>query len=235
MVICTTVGNIDDISEKIIPFFEKYTLQSNKYFDWLLFRYAVQAQKNRSSYNSFANERNSLKTKFYNTSKPNRNLSVECFLGFSDGESCFAVSIVNKSVQPQFIIGIHQKDEDLCFRIKALLECGCVYQRKNGFLIFQISKYDDLLNKLLPLFYFKEKYHRLRTKKRLCVSIFTRILHILNIKKKGPKDKSDFWLNEIILLKKRMSFYKKIQVEDKVRTFVRTKEVTKSNINLEIE
>jgi LAGLIDADG endonuclease len=214
-----TVGNLDDISEKIIPFFEKYTLQSNKYFDWLLFRYAVQAQKNRSSHNSFANERNSLKTKFYNTSKPNRNLSVEWFLGFCDGEACFTISIVKKIVRPQFIIGLHQKDEDLCFRIKAFLECGCVYQRKSGIIIYQISKREDLLKKLLPLFYIQDKYHRLRTKKRLCVSIFARIL---KIEKKGPKDKSDFWLNEIRLLKKRMSDSKKRQVEDKVRTFVRT-------------
>jgi len=48
-----TVGNLKDIYDKIIPFFEKYTLHSNKYFDWLLFRYALQAQKDHSSHNSF--------------------------------------------------------------------------------------------------------------------------------------------------------------------------------------
>ena len=222
-----TVGNLDDICEKIIPFFEKYTLQSNKYFDWLLFRYAVQAQKSRTSHNSFALERSSLKTKVYNISKPKRNLSVEWFLGpKADGEACFTISIVKKVVRPQFLIGLHQKDENLCYRIKDFLECGCVYQRKSGIIIYQISKREDLLKKYLSILILHSgpKAHRLRTKKRLCVSIFARILKL----EKRKEDKSQFWLNEIRLLKKRMSDYKKRQVEDKVRTFVRTKEVTKS-------
>ncbi|GJP47535.1 hypothetical protein CLOM_g6717 [Closterium sp. NIES-68] len=150
-------------------------------------------------------ERNSLKKRFYNTSKPNRELTTDWFLGFCDGEACFTVSLVNKVVRPQFIIGIHQKDQDLCYKIKNLLECGSVYQRKSGFIIYQISKCEDLLKKLLPLLYINGKYHRLRTKKKLCVSYFARILQ--KVKKK--EDKTDTWLNHIRLLKKRMSDYKK--------------------------
>jgi hypothetical protein len=76
---------------------------------------------------------------------------------------------------------------------------------KSGYIVYHRSKRQDLLKILRTYFYTNGKYHRLRTKKRLCVFYFARILQKLQKK----EDKTDRWWNHMRLLKRRMSSYKK--------------------------
>jgi hypothetical protein len=98
-------------------------------------------------------------------------------VGFIDGDGCFTVSIVRSvGPRPQFILGLKASDKGVAERIQAFLGCGTVYQRKNGFIIYQISAHKDLRLRLFPLLYTRGHSHLLRTQKRHSVSLFRRIV-----------------------------------------------------------
>lgn len=127
-----------------------HTLQTQKYYDWLKFQYAVQAKVSKRKITK--DDVNRTYEDCIRQAIPSRPLAAGWFLGFADGESCFTVSIGNKYVRPQFIIGLHGRDRLICERIKLFLKCGIVYQRKDGVVVYQVSKLEELIQ-LKPIFY----------------------------------------------------------------------------------
>jgi len=181
-----TVDVLEDLRSVIIPFFEKHTLQSQKYYDWLKFRYALQSKFRSKSERAHSSvDINSVKLFFENSKKesiPSRPITKDWFIGFMDGDGCLRISIIQPKgkvyhqVINQLVIGTHSRDSLLCERIQSFLGCGTISFRKDGFVIFQVSKREDLLIRVLPLFYINGRYHTLQTHKRRRASLFWRIL-----------------------------------------------------------
>lgn len=91
-----TVSSLRELQEVIIPFFQKYTLHTQKYYDWLRFRNAVQAKAAKKITSKavcfvYLDLEGCKKEAI-----PNRALTPDCFIGFVDGEGSFTVSIVKK-------------------------------------------------------------------------------------------------------------------------------------------
>jgi hypothetical protein len=163
-----SVGNLTALQSVIIPFFETNRLHTSKYCTWLKFRSAVLALH---SPNTMLDGQNSTYESI--ETKP---MSASWFIGFVDGEGCFTVSIVTQYPRPQFLIGIHHQDQSVCEGIQSFLGCGLVYKRKNGVVVFQISRRRDLIHSLFPVLYTRGNCHCLRTQKRRNASLFRRIV-----------------------------------------------------------
>ena len=79
-------------------------------------------------------------------------------VGFTEGEGCFSI-IINESstiktgfqIQLRFKLTQHIIDEKLMKSLVEYLNCGKVYIYKDT-VEFQITKFADLINKILPLF-----------------------------------------------------------------------------------
>ena len=79
-------------------------------------------------------------------------------VGFTEAEGCFSV-IINESstiktgfqIQLRFKLTQHIKDENLMKSLVEFLNCGKVYVYKDT-VDFKITKFADLINKVLPLF-----------------------------------------------------------------------------------
>lgn len=206
-----TVEESRALDSVIIPFFEKHTLQTQKYYDWLKFKYAVQSKVSKRKITKSDVDR--IDGDCRTQPIPSRPLTAGWFIGFADGESCFTVSIVKKAVMPQFIIGLHRRDRAICERIQSFLNCGIVYTRKSGVVVFQISKLEALITRFRPLFYIAGRFHTLRTHKRRRASFFWRIIHYMQ----EGLHRNSKGLNQIKHWKEKMRFPKKIQEEDQVR------------------
>lgn len=76
----------------------------------------------------------------------------EWFVGFTDAEGCFRIGINNKVVRFNFIICLHVDDIEVLEFIKSRLNCGTISKTGKGLVSFYISKQEDLLNILIPLF-----------------------------------------------------------------------------------
>jgi LAGLIDADG endonuclease len=174
-----TVGAVQELQAIILPFFNRYSLQSQKYYDWLVFNYAIQSKISLGNSFGISDVKLYQKTCQKDQSLPERPISSSWFVGFADGEGCFTVSIVKKAVSTQFVIGLHPRDESLCKRIQSFLGCGTVYRRKSGVVVFQVSKREDIISRILPLCYRSGaqhtsvlRWHALRTHKRRRFSLF---------------------------------------------------------------
>ena len=183
-----SVGNLDALTSVIIPFFETHPLRTSKSIRWTHFREMMQTLQNKT------------KTVLPEIEAP---ITASWLLGFMDGDGCFTVSI-GAYVAPQFVLGVHQEDFELCERIRAFLECGVVYRRKSGFVIYQISRRADLIHRLFPLLFTHRNCHCLRTQKRHSASLFRRIVLALE----QQKHKLPEGMKQIRAWKARMSALK---------------------------
>ena len=104
----------------IIPFFKKYQLQTSK----------------RQSFENFVN---TLNTNLLLDYKPIDYLNIYWLIGFIDAEGCFVCSLINRTIRPQFIIGLKATDKDIIKKIKHFLGFGISYTRKNSVEVFQLS------------------------------------------------------------------------------------------------
>nr|ADZ76451.1 LAGLIDADG homing endonuclease [Leptographium truncatum] len=173
------VSNIEQIVNKIIPFFEKYTLFSQKRGDFILFCKVVELIKNKehltlnglmkiisikAAMNLGLSE--NLKKEFPGCLSVKRpefglsNLNKRWLAGFIEGEACFFVSIYNspksklgKAVQLVFKITQRIRDKILIESIVELLNCGRVEVRKsNEACDFTVTSIKEIENYIIPLF-----------------------------------------------------------------------------------
>ena len=70
-------------------------------------------------------------------------ITRDWFVGFSDAESCFYVSMVKDYPRPQFVIGLHLRDQPILEAIHNFLNCGRVYIKRPtsgaNYAVYQIS------------------------------------------------------------------------------------------------
>ena len=148
-----TVTKIKDLNDYIIPHFESYTLQSDKFIDYKLWSEAVRIMIAKDhltdegffrviSLKTALNRGISpkLKEEFPNVTILSRaklnyssdSLDNNWIAGFCAAEGSFNVSITNSKdrklqVRARFTIGLNSKDEHLLIKIKNQLGSGNVY------------------------------------------------------------------------------------------------------------
>ena len=78
--------------------------------------------------------------------------------GFTTGEGCFSVFIkksqsikIESQITLRFQLTQHERDEQLMSSLIEYFNCGNVYRNKNTF-EFRVIKFDDIIDKILPLF-----------------------------------------------------------------------------------
>jgi len=78
--------------------------------------------------------------------------------GFTTGEGSFSIKITNSSsnrlefqVQLAFTLTQHDRDKELMSSLVNYLDCGNVYKNRET-VDFQIKKFNDLTNKVIPFF-----------------------------------------------------------------------------------
>lgn len=88
--------------------------------------------------------------RFY-TSDANLNINPWFICGFTDGEGCFSVSIIEnkefktgKRVLPSFQITLHKKDKPLLEQIQSYLGVGKIYKQGSELIQFRVQSLKDL-------------------------------------------------------------------------------------------
>lgn len=178
----------ESIKKKVIPFFEKYPLQTEK----------------RKSFDCFAKSADAsvaLPNPGGNLEKREETFSFSIndgwFAGFVDAEGCFSVSIVKGYPRPQLVLGAPQKERPLLEALQTYLQCGRIRLRKDGFLIYQISSTKDFQDHIFPKLFTRSGSPLLRTIKRISSQKFRKIV-ILFLKKEHL---TQFGMEKIIKLK----------------------------------
>jgi hypothetical protein len=174
------INKLDDITNILIPHFDKYPLISQKYGDFIIFKNIVELMNKNEHLNkdgiikiinlkAVLNKGLSdiLKINFPNLikierSKVNFPIYIDPYLigGFFSGDGCFSVSIYKSSshkigygVLFQVTFTQHSRDEVLFNNIKKVLECGNIikYSKRNA-IVLKISNFKDIYYKMIPLF-----------------------------------------------------------------------------------
>lgn len=171
------VGSLEEISNVIIPHFDKYPSITQKFAYFLLWKKAIiiisrkehlspeklQAILNiRASINLGISE--SLEKEFPDTMAINRPLvenkvipDPQWLAGFTSGEGCFFINIFKSktktgiAVRLRFILAQHVRDEQLMRSLIELFGCGNVHFSKKA-VYFAVEKFSDLENKIIPFF-----------------------------------------------------------------------------------
>lgn len=177
-----TVNSVEDIVKVVIPYFDKYPLESKKYIDYMLFKSAVLLVKEKKHHIDkglcFAKEviniqaslnrglTEILSANFPDTIPVNRPLSrvSDCLnynwlLGFIEGEGCFFVSLSTNSLKTKSYVNLlfkitqHKRDIELIKRIANFLDCGFIIEQPNVSTVsLNCKKTSDILNKIIPFF-----------------------------------------------------------------------------------
>ena len=176
------VSSVQELTNVILPHFDKYPLITKKRADYLLFKSALDIINNKQSKKSLSIEyikklieikgslnwvlSDVLKKAFPDIAPVLRpevelpsQISSQWLAGFIDAEGCFYI-LTSKSklyktgisVQLQFSITQHSRDEKLMLKLKDFLKCGFVkYGKSQPVMTYNISKLSDIQNILLPL------------------------------------------------------------------------------------
>lgn len=162
----------------IINHFNSYALLTHKWSDYELFKQAYILIKNKEDLTleglkkivSIKASMNNGLTPVLKKAFPNvvamlrpsvKNQAItdpNWIAGFVEGEGCFFV-VVNKSplsklglaVRLSFNISQHIRDEKLLRSLKIYLNCGIIHIDSNGLVRYVISKFSDIVEKLIPL------------------------------------------------------------------------------------
>ena len=159
------VSSIKHLKEIIIPFFNKYNLQTSKKNS---FEKLVHKLNLNSNLNLIKNE--------------NKILSSDWLIGFIDAEGSFVCSLIGKQFISQFIIGLNSKDAEILDYIQNYLGFGIRYTRKDGTEIFQLSSQKDKYLFVTKYLLTKGNKDRLRTEKRICARKWSKIILLIQEK-----------------------------------------------------
>lgn len=173
------VQAINDL-QVIINHFDKFPLLTQKLGDYLLWKQAFDILKNKehltmeglrkivaikASINKGLSPE--LKEEFSSVLTVSRSLvensiilNPHWFVGFTSGEGCFLVNIINSSscrrgfqVKLVFQLTQHYRDVALMESLIKLLDCGSCGQPLNyNHVDFRIQKFSDICNKVVPFF-----------------------------------------------------------------------------------
>jgi hypothetical protein len=198
------VMKLYDIINIIIPHFDKYSLITTKYGDYILWRSIVElVSKDQHlddigflkivSLKSNLNKGLSLELLKYFPNQIEvekakavlpKILNKNWIAGFFSGEGCFSVAVYRSNKHKlgygiilQIIFTQHLKNETLFNSIKTTLECGNIfkYSTKN-IMYLRISKFEDINNKIIPMF----KEYSIKGTKFLDFKDFCRVTEIIN-------------------------------------------------------
>jgi hypothetical protein len=174
-----TIGSLDQIITKVIPFFDKYPLKTNKYSDYLLFKEVVRMMQRREhltkeGLQKIINIRASLnkglspllKEAFPTSvaiSRPplplnNIKLHPQWVAGFTSGDGCFKISIRESKLYKAgsrivllFVLTQHIRDELLFKSLVNFFGCGQIYSYKD-YIEFRCQSFKDNFENILPFF-----------------------------------------------------------------------------------
>ena len=153
----------------IVPFFQKWPLKTSK----------------KKSFEIFVKKLNpTLHLELFENSPFN----IYWFIGFIDAEGCFVCSIINRTIRPQFIIGLNAIDKDILDKIKQNLNLGVRYQRKNGVEVFQLSSNKNMCHFAKHVLLTKGFKDRLQTYKRIRARKWCQIVFLMEQKKHKTMD-----------------------------------------------
>lgn len=214
------VSDITSLNNIIIPHFEKYTLITNKYKDFIIFKQIVSLMlenkhtnleglkeilEYRASLNWGLSE--SLKESFPSIVPVKRveikdnilsNLSSDWLAGFSAGESNFFITISGTKVWLRFSISQDSRDILLLKSLVEFFNCGYVFQYQNRKVCeFIVTKIKDINTYIIPFF---DKYKIEGSKYRDYVNFKEAAILI-----KNKEHLTEKGLNKIIELKKYMN------------------------------
>ncbi len=172
------VNSLKDLTNVIIPHFEKYPLLTQKRADFLLFKSVVELMNDKEhlkidGLDKIVSIRASmnkglpavLTEAFPNAIPVSRplvevpeNIDPYWLAGFSEGESCFNVSIsksktckIGFRVQLRFIIGQHSRDSLLFESILKNWQCGKIgVESQNLVVRFNVLKFTELNDIIIP-------------------------------------------------------------------------------------
>jgi hypothetical protein len=175
------VSDITSLNNIIIPHFEKYSLITNKYEDFVVFKQIVSLMSENKHTNleglkEILVHRASLNWGLSKTLKESfpsivpvgpskeeekvkiednilKRLSSEWVAGFSTGESNFFITISGTKVWLRFSIGQDSRDILLLKNLVKFFNCGYVAQYKNRKVCeFIVTKINDIILYILPFF-----------------------------------------------------------------------------------
>lgn len=168
-----SVVKISDIINVIIPFFEKYTLQTKKRADFLLWKRAAMLKYNKrgiqedllkikASMNRGLSKQ--LKKRFplvegVNRPKIKFNLPLNPYWvsGFVSGDGCFSVYILEKELKEygntriRFNICQNEIDKELLEYMKIYFNCGNI-SKNNTIINYDVYSIIDIEKNIIPFF-----------------------------------------------------------------------------------
>lgn len=174
------VRKLSEITNVIIPHFEKYPLLTQKQSDYILFKNIVTLMnkgehltmdgiKKIVDLKACLNNGLSNKLKIFfskvTTERPiinsPINIDYNWVAGFFSGEGCFSVGIRKSTynnnnyqwVSLRVIIVQHSRDKLLMNKLKETLGCGTIYEDyKRNLVVLAINRFMDISSKIIPLF-----------------------------------------------------------------------------------
>lgn len=217
------ISSIKDLTEVIIPFFDKYQLVSKKQADYKLFKKIIELINNKEHMTSEGlqkiinikaslNKGNYDKLKIdYPNTVPEDRPEVEYngipdpnwIAGFTDGDGCFFIRVYNspksklgKAVQLSFIVTQHIRDKELLKSFIEYFNCGQISERKDAcdFIVVSIT---DINKKIIPFFF----QYKLQGIKKLNLADFSQVAKIMETKEHLTHE----GLNKIIKIKAGMN------------------------------
>lgn len=177
------VSSLSQISNTIIPHFDKYPLISQKQGDYLLFKDVVSRMLNKEHLTREGLEQiaaikaslnlglpEKIKQAFPSVIPVQRPTTFKTVIphakwmqGFTTGEGCFYVNIFKSShhnsgfqVRVEFELAQHIRDSLLIESIKDYLSCGIVSSYSKGMVKFKCIRFTDISSIIIP--FFKEHY-----------------------------------------------------------------------------
>lgn len=173
------VSGIEDLSNCIIPHFEKHPLLTQKKADFLLFKSVIELMSKKehisdlglrklltfkASMNKGLNEK--LKESFPEIVQVERPkveipsaIDANWLAGFSSGEGSFIVSVyksskskLGRSVQLKFQVSQHERDEELLALIVKYLNCGSLQVSRKA-RDLQVTRFNDIYDIIIPFFF----------------------------------------------------------------------------------
>ena len=165
----------------IIPFFQKWPLQTSKKKSFEIFvknfhlgGLGPSSMSHPDGNFSNGNSSNSL---------VNSNFNLDWFIGFIDAEGCFVCSIIKRTIRPQFLIGLNEIDKEILDKIQQNFNFGVRYKRKNGVEVFQLSSNKNMCHFAKHVLLTKGFKDRLKTYKRVRARKWCQIVFLMEQKK----------------------------------------------------